>query len=557
MDEAWLQQWRAIEERKAVATKALLSKGESLPLGGITDDQLHAWEAAEAAEEQRAQAAEVERLAAEDERLAAEAKAETKAAKAKEMLADPESAVQRLAAECKAKEQAAAEAEAEQLAFEARMENDHDGLAEAIYLELDKAETAQLAAEANVENDTSGPVVYDPLDDDDEFSRAMHLALQEELDLPEETEEAETEQPSVVESGESKPANMYPIRIWGYKNNGNARRALAKAAAQLDSPVDMALSTETGVGVEDEDQALNNQEKKASVQNLPTRLRMDPTSDLSLGSFLFDTFSTVEEKERHERFVEIARKIICFLKSTASDYLRLDPESKKTAWKPIVPGLLSLLSRGSEDFLLENLLSGIDIPVRSTLGNPDFTIDDLVSLPGWSIEKNIEKSVYVDIVHIKEQLELIRQLYVGAASGQFGLAQRWHDYLRPAENKVSGKHGQAIMKTNSTVCLRGLAHYGNMPYPWVVCFAESFMLYLGTVTDPGWRPREGSVKKAFIDDELYRLVEACRHGAGLSAPLSVGLNSTWSLCQGYRWTPYPGASCRNCKRQMVPRSDPL
>lgn len=292
----------------------------------------------------------------------------------------------------------------------------------------------------------------------------------------------------------------------------------------------------------------------ATVQSLPQKFRID--GDPRLGEPELDVSSNIDEEERHGRFTETARQIIRFLQFCASAYLMLPEETKCTTWKPMVPGMLQLLSRSSEDFILENLLSGIDNPVRFALGNPDFTLDDLVNLPRLPMAKILEKGVYVDILNVQEDNHLSRYLYVGAAGGKFGLAQRWQQYLDRRVKNESGKHSRGVMQDNLTVCLRGLAHYAHSSYPWLVCFAESFsMLYLGTIQNPGYRPEEGSRSGPFVNDQLYENAELCRQAAGLPTPLSTGVNTTWSLVQGYRWGNYRSV-CINCGRKMVPRSDP-
>ncbi|KAJ5027404.1 hypothetical protein J3E73DRAFT_381156 [Bipolaris maydis] len=361
-----------------------------------------------------------------------------------------------------------------------------------------ESEEAEESSDANpratTDEDNEWIMVDDDEDNDDETTNAIQSTF-EETNTSQDKEEADIHQPSVDCSAESK--RFYP-RLLGFQRKGNARKTAAKRQAMIALPGNESeIFEETGVHLKDEDQILDEEEMQATVQNL--------------GKLEVDTTSYIQEGERQDRFVETARKIVSFLKSAASK------------------------CRASEDFLLENLLSGIDNSVHFTLGNLDFTLDDLVNLPRWSVAKNLEKGVYVDVLHIKEEFEQIRQLYVGSATGKFGFAQRWYEYMQRLVKHKCGRHDQAVLKPNSTVCLRGLAQYDDTRYPWLICFAETFfMIYLGTVTDPVWRPTEDDVRRFYINNELYELVEACRRAAGLPAPLSVGLNSTWSLCQGYR-----------------------
>jgi hypothetical protein len=339
----------------------------------------------------------------------------------------------------------------------------------------------------------------------------------------------------------------------GFRKNGNFRKSLSKkrAAKMLN---DSSIFEEMGAGLKDEDQILNAAEKKATVQNLPPRFRMD--GDARLGNLRIQPSLKVDEAERHERFRENARKIIRFLKFSASSYMEIPREDKQGEWQPMVKGLLVLLHNASEDFLLDSLLSGIDDSVRSVLGKAGFTIEDLLSLPRWSVTQNLEKGVYLDVLGFLHGPNFIRQLYVGAAAGQFGLAQRWYQYLKRQCGSETGRHSVEVMKPGSHVQLRGLAHYGHTPYPWLTCLAESFfMLYLGTISDPGSRYDDDDHRSTLIHDDLYKLVNECRSFAGLDARLAVGLNSTWSLSQGYRWLGDDKTRCQNCNRPWLPKSD--
>ncbi|KAI4946322.1 hypothetical protein J4E86_009027 [Alternaria arbusti] len=557
-DEAWLRQWNADEAllaRKPEILQILLGRGEAPPTGGMTIPWLQTWDAAE------------------DARVKAEAKREEHARYNAKRKASPERDNRlREAKNAKRRAQTTGDAGTQHAAAQPVVaqpmvaEGDGENLQA---LKADFVRVAKLEAEyamfygtkayrddvSDADDDNDGPLL-DDLSDDEDFPEASD-DLTEDLGPPQKKQKTEGQQSSVTDSTK-KPADEIRVKLVGWKRKGNARKALAQQrAAKLSSTSDCAIFEEIGNGLQDEDEVLDESEKKATVQNLPLRFRM--SSDPRLGVPAVDAAVDFEDKERLERFEETARNIIRFLKTTANEFLELPKSVKRRTWKPMVSGMLTMLRNASEEYLLECLFSGIDDSVRSTLGKPDFTVDDLVNLPGGSVDQNIEKGVYVDILHIMHGSRQIQQLYVGAATGKFGLAQRWNQYLTKKLSKETGKHALEVMKSDSTVCLRALARYGQTPYPWLVCLAETFfMLYLGTIEDPGHRPDPGHCKEPFINDTLYKNVRECRRFAGLTSRIAVGLNSTWSLSQGYRyWVAYAKSACGNCSRKIVPRKDPL
>ena len=512
----------------------------------MTVQWLRTWDAAEDARVK----AEAQHAEAEAQRVKAEARAEANAearaeAKAYAQAKSRVDAFEKAEWNCRAKEQAEYD-----MFHGTSASNEHDPDAGSSTIGDDEDRCGSL------------PDDQDYLSDDDEdllealYSMAEQESIQNSEDLgpPQKKQKTEGQQSSVTKPV-NKPATVIRVRLMGWRKRGNARKALAQErAAKLLDKSDNAIFAETGVGLEDEDQVLDDAEKEATVENLPARFRM--STDPRLGVPAVHTAADVDEKERLERFNETALKIIRFLKSTAKEYWDLPKSTKRTTWQPMVRGNLTLLKNASEEYLLECLLSGISDSVRSTLGKPDFTIDDLVNLPGGSVDQNIEKGVYVDILHLLHGTDTIRQLYVGAAAGKFGLAQRWHKYLTKRAGQETGKHSKELMKEGSTVCLRALARYGYTPYPWLVCFAETFfMLYLGTIEDPGYRAEPGHRAEAYLNDALYKKVKACRLSAGLTSRIAVGLNSTWSLSQGYRWAAYANTACLVCKRKEVSKKD--
>lgn len=69
------------------------------------------------------------------------------------------------------------------------------------------------------------------------------------------------------------------------------------------------------------------------------------------------------------------------------------------------------------------------------------------------------------------------------------------------------------------------------------------MVYIGTVSDPGYR---NDTTKSFVNDKLYQAIDRIRQECELDAPLASGLNSTWSLTQGWRGKKSL-KKCSNCQ----------
>ena len=229
-------------------------------------------------------------------------------------------------------------------------------------------------------------------------------------------------------------------------------------------------------------------------------------------------------------------------------------------------GFATLISNADPDFLLESFLGGVPEETRLVLGKSNFTVDDVLSLPRLPNTILSEKGVYVSMTkgspedtwyaastfprHFQLRLTFASRewkSYVGSASGIHGILQRWYAYIggrNPGARKETGRHSRAIFVEGRDINLRCLAHYGHDPIPWLTIFAESvFMIYLGTISDSGFRSDPPS---KFVHDDLYTAVDAIRAACLLDRPLAPGLNSTWSLLQGWRRRHGGIRTCQNC-----------
>jgi len=122
---------------------------------------------------------------------------------------------------------------------------------------------------------------------------------------------------------------------------------------------------------------------------------------------------------------------------------------------------------------------------------------------------------------------------------------------------AKGLYGDAIRDRMSHINLRPLANYGDDPVSWLTLLTESlFMVFLGTVRDTGIRST-GLMSKMCCD-ALYDSIEEFR--IGFPEPIGPGLNSTWSLVQGYRTNPNSlrNRCCnKDCQRPVMPKKHPL
>jgi hypothetical protein len=215
-------------------------------------------------------------------------------------------------------------------------------------------------------------------------------------------------------------------------------------------------------------------------------------------------------------------------------------------------GFAQLLGRTEEDFLVESLLDGVPESTKLVIGKEGFTLDDLIFLPRLSDSELTEHGLYIDVVEVGDNI-LEWKLYVGSASGQFGVVQRWYTYLGDG-NGDNTAHIQEIRKTGRTVNLRCIAHFGFEPIHWLTPLAESvFMLYLNTIYDPRITWGKPDYSSLFIFNALYEEIKDIRSDCRLPNVKGQGLNRTWSLLQG--WCNIgikAGVACVDCGRVTVP-----
>jgi hypothetical protein len=272
------------------------------------------------------------------------------------------------------------------------------------------------------------------------------------------------------------------------------------------------------------------------------------------------TVKAVTEAKRCERFNNRIRCIVQRLKQTSckhSLFTKIPTSGHGQDQDILTNGFAQLLERTKDDFLVESILHGVPTSTKLILGKPQFTLQDLKTLPCLSNSELTEQGIYIDVVEIGNNDNVNDwRLYVGSASGQFGVAQRWHTYLEARPEKT--RHAREIKKPGRTINLRCIAHFGFSPEFWLTAFAESvFMLYLDTIHDPriSWNSPDYSNK--FINDALYREVSAIRSDCALPIVEGRGLNQTWSLAQGWKGVGIkPGAKCVNCPRVVLEPNDP-
>jgi hypothetical protein len=263
-----------------------------------------------------------------------------------------------------------------------------------------------------------------------------------------------------------------------------------------------------------------------------------------------------EQEARVQRLHDYVRLIVRHLKVTAAQYIKELGHSHR--FNPMTRQYTLITHNADEDWLVHQVIDSLPISTKMVLGKEDLAIDDLLSLPCWTEDKLSQHGIYLDVVKDPTMHEPIAQLYVGSATGKAGLSHRWAGYVSSGNGKshVTGLHDAAIFNKIANVNLRALAGFGHDPISWLALFCESvFMVFFGTVRDTGirWNSRNPNM----CCPEIYKVIEACRDG--LPAPLGPGLNSTWSLAQGFR-TNYDSdrARCCNdeCRRRMVPKKHP-
>ena len=226
----------------------------------------------------------------------------------------------------------------------------------------------------------------------------------------------------------------------------------------------------------------------------------------------------------------------------------------------LTTGFAQLLNQADEDYIVQSILEGVPISTKLILGKKHLTPEDLISLPRLSDSKLSEHGAYIDIVCVEISPGVYEwRIYVGSATGQFGLLQRWNDYL-VLKNKTSKiRHEQIIRKPGSVMNIRCVAHFGFSPEHWLIPLAESvFMLFLGSVYDPRITWGKPEYSGFFINDDLYKEIKDVRSDCDLE-DLSEGrgLNQTWSLVQGWKgFGIKAGVECVNCKRVVLEVTDP-
>jgi hypothetical protein len=265
--------------------------------------------------------------------------------------------------------------------------------------------------------------------------------------------------------------------------------------------------------------------------------------------------SQSECQQRMAIFDANVRRIVRRLKVLAAEHiLKLNEQNH---FLPFVRRLVPIINNADEDWLVETVLCGIPDSTKLVFGKDGFNASDIVSLPRLAASDGCHKGIYIDVVANSATglLGSNVQLYVGSAAGKYGIAQRWACYISAGRGKtpVSGLHNQAIFNNLQNLNIRALADYGDDPIRWLPNFSESiFMLLLGTVRDTGIRKSANGEANPYCTDELYKCVAACREG--FPEPIGEGLNSTWSLKQGFKMTLNSNrACCINCGFRMVPR----
>lgn len=147
-----------------------------------------------------------------------------------------------------------------------------------------------------------------------------------------------------------------------------------------------------------------------------------------------------EDMTNSERFDNCIRLLIRRLKITAA-------RSTHGVFCPLTRRFLIIMYNADEEWMTEQVLSGIPISTTSVLGKEGFNCADLLSLHRWKDEKLCQKGVYLDVV-VDPELDLVEpQLYVGLASGRNGLSQRWSDYVSCGQGSfqaAKGLRGDAI-----------------------------------------------------------------------------------------------------------------
>ncbi|XP_014554054.1 hypothetical protein COCVIDRAFT_18161 [Bipolaris victoriae FI3] len=285
---------------------------------------------------------------------------------------------------------------------------------------------------------------------------------------------------------------------------------------------------------------------------IPPRFRF--VSDKRCGITSPVRSATASDRKRFEAFDNKIRLVVSRLKmltqkhSMFTGVLLGDKE-----YDTMTCGFAKLLEQSDKDFLVESFLNGVPESTKRILGQEQFGLHELKSLPRLSDSELSEKGIYIDIVEMDGEFKW--DLYVGSAVAEVGMLQRWYGYLTGVPE--TSYHGKKIAKPGNKINLRCLAHFGHDPEVWLTSFAESlFMLYLGTVYDPRKHWNNPDYSSMFINDEIYNAVSEIRKECGLVTLEARGMNRTWSLIQGWRGVAIKsGAQCHDCGRIVPDRRD--
>ncbi|KAH6511071.1 hypothetical protein HBI81_246180 [Parastagonospora nodorum] len=272
--------------------------------------------------------------------------------------------------------------------------------------------------------------------------------------------------------------------------------------------------------------------------------------DHRVGGFSNVHISAAEKNRRKALFAQRTRAIIHHLKLLVAES-KLFTKGNGPEFELFVSSFRVLFRKASEDWLVKCFLEGVDESTMCILGKVGFSIFDLLQLPRLTNSVLSEKSVYLDC--LENILDHDYNTYVGSGTGQFGSLQRWFDYLTGKDTRT--RHGSISCLPERAVNLRGLAHYGFEPEPFLPILAEGvFMVYLGTVTDP---KRGSQAPSMHRNPGLYKAINKLRADCGLEAPVAKGLNTTWTFTQGWRGPGLKaGSKCVNCSRVVLPLKDP-
>ncbi|KAH9869157.1 hypothetical protein IAQ61_006362 [Plenodomus lingam] len=189
-----------------------------------------------------------------------------------------------------------------------------------------------------------------------------------------------------------------------------------------------------------------------------------------------------EKSQRLQRFDEDIRQIIRNAKLIASTS-RGGKLKEVFEEQMFTVAFAGLLTRGSEDYLVEQVLSGVPESTKIVLGQRGFQIEDLLSLPRLSNSELSEKYVYLDVLQYAPNESLKWKLYVGSAVSEFGSLRRWHGYLRKTAKGT--RHESALKEAGRTMNLQCISHDGFYPELWLPLLTEAvMMIYLGSVNEP-------------------------------------------------------------------------